>query len=101
MKIVPGLLLGLLGLALSACDPPKSSAVLVIQIRKTDFIVNGHSYATTAELTAALKNLPSPDVVNLIHAEGATSDRTNEAIAAVKSAGVKAPIGWVGNEVFY
>jgi hypothetical protein len=101
MKIVPKLLLGLIGVVLSACDPPTTSTLLDIQIRKMDFVVNGHSYATTAELTTALKKLPPPDGINLIHAEGATPERRNEAIAAVKNAGIKAPIGWVGNEVFY
>lgn len=101
MKIVSRLLLGLIAPILSACIPSKTSVVLDIQLRKTDFVVNGQSYATTAELTTALNKLPPPDVINLIHTESAPPERTNEAIAAVKNAGVKAPIGWVGNEVFY
>jgi hypothetical protein len=101
MKNVAMLLLALLGLGLSGCDLQKSSSVLEIQVRKADFVVDGHSYATSADLTTALKKLPSPDLVHLIHAEGTTVERTNEAIAAIKNAGVKARIGWVGNEVFY
>lgn len=45
--------------------------------------------------------LPPPDGINLIHTKDATPARRNEAISAVKNAGIKAPIGWVGNEVFY
>ncbi|MBC7685471.1 MAG: hypothetical protein H7176_09615 [Bdellovibrionales bacterium] len=101
MKIVSKLLLALTGVVLSACAPSTPATLLDIQVGRTDFVLNGHSYATTAELTTALKRLPSPDGINLIHAEGATLERTNEAIAAVKNAGIKAPIGWVGNEVFY
>lgn len=101
MKIVSKLLPGLIGVVLSACAPSKPATLLDIQIGKTGFIVSSHSYATTAELTTALKKLPPPDGINLIHAEGVSLERRNEAIAAVKNAGIKAPIGWVGNEVFY
>lgn len=101
MKIIPRLLIGLIGVVLSACAPSTPPTILDIKIRKTDFVVHGHSYATTAELTTALKMLPPPDGVNLIHTKDATPARRNEAIAAVKKACIKALIGWVGNEVFY
>jgi hypothetical protein len=100
IKIVSKLLLGLVGVVLSACAPSTPSTLFDIQIRKTDFVVNGHSYATTAELTTALKKFPPPDGINLIYTLDTTPERRSEAIAAVKNAGIKATIGWVGNEVF-
>ena len=101
MKLIFTVLLALAGVVLSACVPSAPSSLLDIEIRQTDFVINGHSFATIGELTTALKKLPPPDGVNLIHTRGISPERRNQVIVAVKNSGIKTPIGWVGNEVFH
>ena len=64
-------------------------------------MINDQAYFTSAELTAALKTLPRPDTISLVQEGVITPARHKEAIAAIQSAGLNVPIGFVGNEVFY
>ncbi len=75
--------------------------MLKVKVMSDMFIVNGHTYFTSAELTAALKTLPRPDTIGLVQEGGITPTRHNEAISAIQDAGLDVPIGFVGNEVFY
>ncbi|MYM21077.1 hypothetical protein GTP46_00235 [Duganella sp. FT135W] len=75
--------------------------VLKVQVKSDVFIVNGHTYATSAELTAALKTLPRPDEIDLMQERGISRERRNEAVAAIRDTGLNVLIGVEGNEVFH
>lgn len=101
MKIITMLLPVLFAMLVAACTQPKVSVQLLVKVRPDAYIVDGHTYATSAELTAALKALPRPDAIGLLSDGEISPVRYSEAISVVQAAGLNVPIGVVGNEVFY
>jgi hypothetical protein len=86
---------------LSACVRHKSAPPLEIEVRAAEFVMHDRSYHTTAELTTALREMAPPQAINLVITADAGPNRKGAAVAAIKDAGITAPIGWVGNEVFH
>jgi hypothetical protein len=72
-----------LSLLLAACAPGKKLNRLQVEVNKNAFILNGQSYRDPAELTAAIKALPRPDIINLAQAADVDEERRNAALFAI------------------
>lgn len=70
-------------LLLAACVPGKKLNRLHVEVNKNAFILNGKSYSKPAELTAAIKALPRPDIINLAQAADIDEERRNAALFAI------------------
>lgn len=101
MKYTARLALVLFAMMVTACSQLKEPKMLQVKVKSDVFIVNGHTYSTSAELTTALKTMPRPDAIGLVQESNISPERHNEAISAIQGAGLKVPIGFVGNEVFH